>query len=330
MAPNDGHDGDPGQVAEGAPQASIGNGASTLTGGHVPILVREVLECLQPQPGDVAVDCTIGGGGHARELLARLRPGGRLIGLDADPLELPRTEQRLRAEGFGANELSVRCANFSGLPGELRALGTPTADLILVDLGISTMQSDNPVRGFSYKGVGPLDMRMNPFAGETAAQLVSRTSETDLASILVHHADEPHAALIARILKSHVCVTTHGVQQFIRDGLLAQVPDISRADVKMSIRRTFQALRIAVNGELGALDALLGALPSCLSPGGRVAVITFHSGEDRRVKKAFQHGRRSGVFSDVARNAIRSQKAETFSNRRASAAKLRWARRATQ
>jgi 16S rRNA (cytosine1402-N4)-methyltransferase len=300
----------------------------TPAGTHLPIMVDEVVGCLRPSAGEVAVDCTLGGGGHARALLERVQPGGRLIGLDVDPLELPRAEARLRAAGFGADACVVRQANFAGLAKVLAAEGLERADVILADLGVSSMQFDNPDRGFSYKGVGPLDMRMNPQRGEPASQLIARVSEEALAQLLADNADEPHNHLIARLLKAQPLETTHAAERVLRAGLTSALPGVAKTDVKMSIRRTFQALRIAVNDEFSALDALLRSLPHCLAPGGRVAVLTFHSGEDRRVKKAFQAGRRAGVYSDVATEVIRSTKAETFANRRASSAKLRWAVRA--
>jgi 16S rRNA (cytosine1402-N4)-methyltransferase len=301
----------------------------TPAGMHLPIMVDEVLQCLRPSAGEVVVDCTLGWGGHAQAILDRVLPGGRVIGLDIDPLELPRAEARLRAAGFGPDAFVARQANFAGLPKALAAEGLAEVDVILVDLGVSSMQFDNPDRGFSYKGVGPLDMRMNPKRGETAAQLVARVSEEDLAALLEENADEPHAHLIARLLKQQPLDTTHAVERLVRTGLSEALPRLSKGDVKMSVRRTFQALRIAVNDEFSALDALLRALPQCLAPGGRVAILTFHSGEDRRVKKAFQAGSRGGVFSAVASEVIRSTKEETFANRRASSAKLRWAVRAS-
>ena len=297
----------------------------TPAGTHLPIMVAEVLRCLRPGPGDVAVDCTLGGGGHARAILERVRPGGRVIGLDIDPLELPRAEAHLRTAGFGPDAFVARHANFAGLPKVLAAEGLLHADLILADLGVSSMQFDNPDRGFSYKGAGPLDMRMNPQRGESAAQRIARSSEMELERLLQENADEPHAALIARLLKQQPLDTTHALERLVRVGLTTALPAITKAEVKMSTRRTFQALRIAVNDEFGALDALLRSLPLCLAPGGRVAILTFHSGEDRRVKKAFQAGHRAGVFSAIAAEVIRSAKEETFANRRASAAKLRWA-----
>ena len=302
----------------------------TPAGTHRPIMVDEVLRCLQPVPGDVAVDCTLGGGGHAQAILERVQPGGRLIGLDVDPLELPRTEARLRAAGFGSETFVARHGNFAGLAQVLAAEGLAAAGLILADLGLSSMQLDNPHRGFNYKEPGPLDMRMNPSRGEPASQLVARLSEEKLASLLTENADEPHAQLIAGLLKQKPLETTHAVERLVRTGLSTALPNLAKTDVKMSVRRTFQALRIAVNDELSALDALLRSLPQCLAPGGRVVMLTFHSGEDRRVKKAFQAGYRGGVYADVADEVIRSTKEETFANRRASAAKLRWAVRATQ
>jgi 16S rRNA (cytosine1402-N4)-methyltransferase len=302
----------------------------TLAGTHRPIMVDEVLRCLQPAAGDVAVDCTLGGGGHAQAILERVQPGGRLIGLDVDPLELPRTEARLRAAGFGADTFVARHGNFAGLPQVLAAEGLAAANLVLADLGVSSMQIDNPDRGFSYKEPGPLDMRMNPSRGEPASHLLARLSEEALASLLVENADEPHARLIATLLKQKPVKTTHAVERVVRTGLCAALPNLAKTDVKMSVRRTFQALRIAVNDEFSVLDALLRSLPQCLAPGGRVVILTFHSGEDRRVKKAFRAGRRGGVYADVADEVIRSTKEETFSNRRASAAKLRWAVRAAE
>jgi len=297
----------------------------TPAGMHVPIMAREVLDCLHPAAGDIVVDCTLGWGGHARAILERVQPGGRLIGIDVDPIELPRADARLRALGYGPDVFIARHANFAALPAVLAAAGLPQADVLLADLGVSSMQFDNPDRGFSYKGAGPLDMRMNPLKGESAAQLIARSTEDGLARLLEENADEPHAHLIARMLKEQPLETTHAAERLLRSGLHAAVPRATKADIKMSVRRTFQALRIAVNDEFAALDALLRVLPQCLAPGGRVAMLTFHSGEDRRVKKAFQAGHRAGVYEAIADEVIRSAKDETFANRRASAAKLRWA-----
>ena len=291
-------------------------------------MVDEVLRALRPSPGDVAVDCTLGGGGHALAILECIQPGGRLLGLDTDPLELPRTEARLRAAGIDAGSFIARHGNFAELPRMLAAVGLAAADVILADLGVSSMQADTPERGFSYKEAGPLDMRMDPSRGEPASELLARLSEEALASLLTMNADEPHARLIATLLKQKALTTTHGVERQVRTGLTAALPTLEKTDVKMSVRRTFQALRIEVNDEFWALDALLHSLPISLAPGGRVVVLTFHSGEDRRVKSAFKAGYRAGVYSAIATEVVRSTKEETFANRRASAAKLRWAVRA--
>ena len=288
-------------------------------------MVDEVLRCLRPQAGEVAADCTLGGGGHAQAVLSQVQPGGRLIGVDVDSLELPRTESRLRAAGFGPDVFAARHGNFGTLPEVLARDGLASVDMILADLGVSSMQHDSHDRGFSFRSVGPLDMRMDPGGGETAAQLLAQLDEATLVALLHENADEPHAVLIAGILKRQTVDTTHALERLVRLGLNQALPDLAKADVKMSVRRTLQALRIAVNDEFAALEALLHVLPQCLAPGGRVAILTFHSGEDRRVKKAFLAGQRLGFYVDVARQVIRSTKEETFANRRASSAKLRWA-----
>ena len=301
----------------------------TPAGMHRPIMVEEVLRCLRPAVGDVAVDCTLGGGGHARAILERVQPGGRLIGIDADPIELPRTEQRLRDAGFGPETFSARLGNFAGLQKVLAAEGLERADVILADLGVSSMQLDNPDRGFSHKAAGPLDMRMNPTRGATAAQVVTRLSEFALAMLIEEHADEPDAQLIASAIKRPLPAgaehTTATIDAVIREGLGAAHPRLTREEATASVRRTFQALRIAVNDEFAVLDALLRSLPQCLAPGGRVAILSFHSGEDRRVKKAFQAGHRDGIYAAVADDVIRATPEECRANPRASSAKLRWA-----
>lgn len=295
---------------------------------HRPVLVREVLRHLRPSAGDIAVDCTLGGGAHARAILERIQPGGTLVGLDVDSVELPRTEANLRRHGFGRDAFIARHANFARLPDVLAQEGMRAADLILVDLGVSSMQSDDPARGFSFRIDGPLDMRMDPSRGGSALHLITRATETELARVLAGCADEPHAGEIARLLKEKVPRTTQALDRVIRSGLAAKQPALTRPELKMSVRRTLQALRIAVNDELAALDALLQALPACLAPKGRAVFLTFHSGEDRRVKKAFQAGQRAGIYSAIARDVVRSTKEETRANRRASSAKLRWAVRA--
>ena len=287
-------------------------------------MVAEVLATLAPQPGHIAADCTLGYGGHAREILARLLPGGRLIGLDADPIELPRTEERLRAAGFRAEVFTARRANFAGLRQVLADLGLTGVDLVLADLGVSSMQLDDPTRGFSVKFEGPLDMRMNPGRGQPASALVKRIRPEALALMLAENADEPRAAELARVLAGHDFPTTLSLANGIRNAL----PGVNREEVALTIRRVFQALRIQVNDEFSALDTFLRLLPECLNPGGRAAVLTFHSGEDRRVKKAFAAGAAAGLYSAIAEEVVRPSPHEQRENPRSAPAKLRWAARA--
>jgi 16S rRNA (cytosine1402-N4)-methyltransferase len=278
-------------------------------------MLHETMEVLAAQAGELAVDCTLGYGGHAVALLSSLQPGGRLIGLDVDPIELPKTEARLRRLGIGPDILTVHRTNFAGLA---KALPEP-ADIVLADLGLSSMQVDNPTRGFSYKYDGPLDLRMNPHRGQTASALLASINEPALAALLLENADEPNANRMAQaILQTSVSTTTQ----------LAAVIRRAGGD-EDSVRRVFQALRIAVNDEFGALDAFLRNLPFCLKAGGRVAILTFHSGEDRRVKKSFQSWERRGVYSDIAREVLRPTSEELRANPRSRSAKLRWARRST-
>ena len=324
----------------------------TPAGTHRPIMMAEILEVLAPQPGEFAVDCTLGYGGHAQEILARIRPGGRLIGLDIDPLELPRTEARLRALGFGPDVFTVQRSNFAGLPRALAndfgarlwsqtqpqhgesdksaAAGTPHtaalqpgADVILADLGVSSMQIDDPARGFSVKLNGPLDMRMNPRRGQPASALLEKIKPAAFAEMLVENADETYAAALAPALAGKSFATTTALADAIR----AALPRLGPEAGDLSIRRVFQALRIAVNDEFSALETFLRNLPACLNPGGRVAILTFHSGEDRRVKKAFSNGLRDGFYAGIAHEVIRPTADERHANPRSAPAKLRWARR---
>jgi 16S rRNA (cytosine1402-N4)-methyltransferase len=297
----------------------------TPAGMHRPIMVAEVLRVLAPEAGDIAVDCTLGFGGHARAILERILPGGRLIGLDVDPMELPRSESRLRAAGFGVGAFVAHRSNFAGLPQVLAKEDVAGADLVLADLGVSSMQLDNPERGFTYKESGPLDMRMNPLRGEPASRLLAHLTAEKLARLLQENADEPHAQAIAETLKGKSVVTTEDLVRGVSAAVLDSDARAGKRDVDASIRRTFQALRIAVNDEFSALDALLRTLPLCLAPGGRVAILTFHSGEDRHVKKAFEAGLGDGSYSAIADDVMRPSAGEIRANPRASSAKLRWA-----
>jgi 16S rRNA (cytosine1402-N4)-methyltransferase len=299
----------------------------TSAGRHVPILVDEVIEALASRPGERAVDVTLGWGGHARHLLERLRPGGRLLGLDVDPLELPRTEARLRSPGFDAGALVTRRTNFAGVLAAVAAIGWEDgADLALADLGVSSMQIDDPARGFTFAADAPLDMRMNPSRSPSAAEWLARATRGQVERALRENADEPHAAGVAATLDARrgTIATTGALAQAVRGTLAGRARD----EVEACVRRVFQAVRIEVNDELGALDALLRALPWALRPGGRVAVLSFHSGEDRRVKRAFARGVREGVYAAAGPEVIRASAAERRDNLRARPAKLRRARRA--
>jgi len=296
----------------------------TPAGSHRPIMVAEVLEMLAPQPGETIADGTLGYGGHAQAVLPLLLPGGRLIGLDADPIELPKTEARLCALGFGPEVLTVRRSNYAGLPRLLAELDLPGVDGVLADLGVSSMQLDDPARGFSTKMDGPLDMRMNPQCGQPAAALLEKISSESLQRLLEENADESHAALLAKALAGRRFDSTGPLARAIRETL----PRAGLEERELTVRRVFQALRIAVNDEFSALDTLLRLLPTCLNPGGRVVILTFHSGEDRRVKKAFEAGRQAGDYAAIAAEVIRPSPVERHDNPRSSSAKLRWARRA--
>ena len=304
----------------------IGSG-KTPAGQHRPILVTETLELLAPQPGERGADVTLGHGGHSETLLTGLQPGGQLLALDVDALQLPLTEERLRGLGFGTETLIIRRCNFAGLAGMLPQIGWHDGvDFVLADLGLSSMQIDNPARGFSYKYDGPLDMRMNPERGLSARDWLRRCRSDKLVRVLVDGSDEPLAEQIAAVLaelSSREPINTTGqLRRAIESALPEDITDDGR---RSTLARVFQAIRIAVNEEFSALDAFLRRLPDCLLPGGRVAILSFHSGEDRRVKHHFRDGFRSGVYREIAPDVIRPTGQEMRANSRAASAKMRWA-----
>jgi 16S rRNA (cytosine1402-N4)-methyltransferase len=309
--------------SDAATIAKVLAAGKTPAGTHRPIMVAEILQVLAPQPGDLAVDCTLGYGGHTQEILANILPGGKLLGLDQDPLQLPKTEARLRELGFHENVFTAHRSNFAGLPQVLTAQNLSGADLILADLGVSSMQIDDPTRGFSVKHDGPLDMRMNPQRSQPASALLEKIRPDALAVMLTDFSDEPNAITLASALAGKSFSTTRQLGSAIRTAL----PRLGKDDSDLTVRRVFQALRIAVNDEFSALETLLRNLPSCLKPGGRVAILTFHSGEDRRVKKAFASSHRDGTYSEISEEVLRPSAEERISNPRSAPAKLRWAKR---
>lgn len=292
----------------------------TPAGSHLPILVEECLEALGVRPGMTGVDCTLGYGGHATRILEALMPGGKLIGLDQDPIELTKTEHRLRQAGYGADRFEAVRSNFAGLAKVLAARGSASVDFIFADLGCSSMQFDDPTRGFSFKSPGLLDMRMNPTRGISAAAWLAKVSAQKLAAAFQDHADEPRAESLAAALAGKPFRTTLELATAVRQAVRADEEELD-----LTVRRVFQAIRIAVNEEFVALDALLRHLPACLNSGGRAAILSFHSGEDRRVKKSLQTGLRDGVFSEISHGVIISSPEERRSNPRSAPAKLRWA-----
>lgn len=300
----------------------------TPAGMHRSICVDEIMEFLCISPGQTGMDATLGYGGHSLEILKRLQPNGRLFATDVDPFELPKTEQRLRSLGFGEDMLFVRKMNFSHIDAIVAESGP--LDFVLADLGVSSMQIDNPHRGFSFKVEGPLDLRLNPKSGIPASELLSTISQKTLETILILNSDEPYAQPIAETISTRVMggisiETTTQLKELVEEALQFIPKQQRRDEVKKSCQRVFQALRIEVNDEFEVLDTFLEKLPDALAPGGRVAILSFHSGEDRRVKKSFQQLFREGVYSEVASGPVRPSAQECNTNPRARSAKLRWA-----
>ncbi|MCY2929210.1 MAG: 16S rRNA (cytosine(1402)-N(4))-methyltransferase RsmH [Planctomycetota bacterium] len=301
----------------------------TPAGAHVPILVAEVLACLAPRAGETFVDCTVGFGGHAIEFLRRLAPGGRLIGFDVDQAQLQRTGERLAEAGFTP---SLHHGNFAGLAKAVAREAPEGVDAVFADLGVSSMQLDDPARGFSYKEDGPLDMRMDARRKDTAADLLAKLSGEELSDALRDLADEEDHERIARGIEQARSRKRLGRTQELVDVVFAakgitrkQWKDRAPGKALHPAARTFLALRILVNDELATLRELLRSAPWCLRAGGRIALLTFHSGEDRLVKHAFEEGLLQGLYREISPEVIRATNEEIRSNPRASSAKLRWA-----
>ncbi len=300
----------------------------TPAGMHRSICVTEILQILQIKPGQVGLDATLGYGGHSVEMLKCLLPNGKLFALDVDQIELPKTKERLQKLGYGEDVLLIKKMNFSSIDVVIYESGK--LDFVLADLGISSMQIDNPERGFSFKIEGPLDLRLNPNSGKSAAALLKNITQPQLEELLITNADEPFAkqistAIVTKLKNGSVIETTTQLQQIIKNTVL-HLPKKNDEDlVKKCCQRCFQALRIAVNDEFVVLDKFLEKLPNTLKPGGRVAILSFHSGEDRRVKKSFQKFLEDGIYNAIAPEIIRPTVQECATNPRAKSAKLRWA-----
>ena len=300
----------------------------TPAGMHRSICVTEIMSILKVRPGQVGLDATLGYGGHSLEILKCLQPGGRLYAIDVDSIELPKTRERLSLLGFGPEILAVRKMNFSGISQIVAEAGP--LNFVLADLGVSSMQIDNPERGFSLKVEGPLDLRLNPTSGKTAAAFLKTITKQKLEEILVENADEPYSQPIANAIMTAIkngatIATTLQLIKIITKVLEIIPQRLNKDEIKKSCQRSFQALRIAINNEFGVLDQFLEKLPDSLARGGKVAILSFHSGEDRRVKKSFQHFFREGIYSAISDEAIRPSAEECFNNNRARSAKLRWA-----
>jgi 16S rRNA (cytosine1402-N4)-methyltransferase len=299
-----------------------------LRGMHLSICVTEIMEFLNIQSGQVGLDATLGYGGHSLEILKCLSPNGLLYAMDVDPFELPRTEARLLALGYGEKEIVFKKMNFSEI--DTVALESGPLNFVLADLGVSSMQIDNPERGFSFKIDGPLDLRLNPHSGKSAAALLKIIAPRKLAEVLFENSDEPHyevitLAIMAKMAAGIAITTTTHLQETIAEALVFLPEATRKEEIKKSCQRCFQALRIEVNNEFDVLDSFLEKLPYVLAPNARVAILSFHSGEDRRVKKSFQSLSRAGIYSDVAPDMIRALAEECYANPRARSAKLRWA-----
>lgn len=301
---------------------------STPAGMHISIMVNEILDFLQIKPGQQGLDATLGYGGHTLAMLEKLEGQGHIYGLDVDPIESAKTKERLAKKGYGEDLLTVKLTNFKNIDQVAEEAGK--FNFMLADLGVSSMQIDNPERGFSYKVDGPLDLRMNPQKGDSAAERLKQVTEEELVGMLVENSDEPYADEIAEEIfamrrNGQEIETTTDLRNAI-ERALDFLPDAEKKEaVKKSCQRTFQALRIDVNSEFEVLYEFLEKIPEVLAPGGRVAILTFHSGEDRLVKKAFKQGYKEGIYSEISKDVIRPSAEECRKNGRARSTKMRWA-----
>ena len=299
----------------------------TPAGMHISIMVDEILEFLDIQPGQIGYDATLGYGGHSQKMLEKLQGKGHLYATDVDPIESEKTRKRLESLGYGPELLTIKRMNFARLD---EVAPEEKFDFVLADLGVSSMQIDNPDRGFTFKYDGPLDLRLDPTSGVSAAERLRELDQEELTAMLVENSDEPYADRIAKAImqiykRGGTIETTKQLASVIEGALSFLPPKEQKETVKKSCQRCFQALRIDVNSEFEVLYAFLDKLPGVLKSGGRVAVLTFHAGEDRLVKKAFKQGLRDGIFSEIAEDVIRPSAEECFRNPRAKSTKMRWA-----
>ena len=301
---------------------------NTPAGMHISIMVKEILDFLEIKPGQQGLDATLGYGGHTLAMLQKLNHEGHIYGLDVDPIESEKTRERLAQKGFGPEDVTVKLINFAYID-QVAAEAGPF-DFVLADLGVSSMQIDDPSRGFSFKNDGPLDLRLDPKHGISAAERLKTAEREELVGMLVENSDEPYAEEIAaevfRRRAAGIPIETTKDLYHVVETALEFIPQKDRKmAVKKSCQRTFQALRIDINHEFEVLYQFLEKLPGILKPGGRAAILTFHSGEDRLVKKSFKQLQREGVYSEVARDVIRPSAEECRSNSRATSTKMRWA-----
>lgn len=304
---------------------------STPAGMHISIMVREIINFLQIKPGQTGFDATLGYGGHTKAMLECLKGQGHMYATDVDPIESAKTKKRLADAGFGEDILTIRLQNFCTIDEIAKEAGG--FDFVLADLGVSSMQIDNPDRGFSFKVDGPLDLRLNPEKGISAAERLAQIDEGELAGMLWENSDEPYAEELAHAIVTEwkhgkPIDTTTRLREVIEE-TLSFLPEKEKKDtVKKTCQRTFQALRIDVNNEFEVLYEFMEKLPGALKPGGRAAILTFHSGEDKLVKKALKQGYKEGVYSEIANDVVRPSAEECAQNGRARSTKMRWAVRA--
>lgn len=301
---------------------------NTPAGMHISIMVKEIIDFLEIKPGQIGFDATLGYGGHTKAMLQCLQGQGHMYATDVDHEEAAKTKKRLEDLGFGEDILTIKLQNFCTIDEIAKEVGG--FDFLLADLGVSSMQIDNPKRGFSFKADGPLDLRLNQETGISAAQRLDTISREELAGMLYENSDEPYCEELAKAITdeirrgNHIDTTTK-LRQVIEKTLDFLPEKEKKETIKKTCQRTFQALRIDVNHEFEVLYEFMEKLPDALRPGGRVAILTFHSGEDKLVKKALKAGYKDGIYSDYAKDVIRPSAKECTQNPRARSTKMRWA-----